>query len=352
MTVVRIGLIGCGGIAQRVHIPNLMSLQYQANPIVELRGVVDEIRERAEMVAQATGVQSYSSVSAMLDDSSIDAVMILTPEASHAPLALQAAKAGRHVFVEKPIATSPSDAYQIVQACADQRVKLMVGYMMRFDSDCNKTKELLVAGLIGQPLACSSVYVWPLDVNAYYGMIFDADRAIGPPEQEERKEIPDDEIPPGLVRDTCSHYINLLRYWFGEAKSVWADIDERRPLIVMRFENGMIATHLISGVGEGVRENLITGTEGYIRTRSGYPHIPLDFGRTFFFSTRYGELREPVFPRVNMYQAEVEHFALCILRDQEPRNSGIDSARDLEIMRAVYRAVAERREVEVCGKDM
>lgn len=350
--MIGIGLIGCGGVAQSVHIPNLMKLQYQRRPIVELRGVVDVIKEQAEMVGQATGTRAYPTVGAMLDDPAIDAVMILTPETFHASLAIQAAMAGRHVFMEKPIATSPSAGEEVAQRCADQSVKLMVGYMMRFDSDCNKTRELLSQGLIGQPLTCNSIYIWPIDVADYYGLIFKADSDDELAEaEEERPNVPDDEIPPGLVRDTCSHYINLLRYWFGEVKSVWADIDEHRPFIVMRFESGLLATHQISGVGEGTREHLITGTEGYIRTRLGYPHIPLDFGKTSFFSTRYRELREPVFPRVNMYEAELEHFVQCILEDQEPRSSGIDAAKDLQVMRAVYEAAADRREVEVWSKE-
>gem|GEM_PF-5129885 len=348
-TPLGIAVVGLGGIAQRVHIPNLLTLQFTENPPVRLVGLYD-LRPglAARVAATIPGTRAYQSLDELLADPDVEAVMVCTPEAAHAAPSLAALQAGKHVFVEKPISDRFSEARAIVESSRKAGRVALVGFMMRHDADCQETRKLLEAGSIGRPLTCSSVYVKPMDIGRYYQPPIGAeDRRALVPAPRSAPDHPDDQIPSGVPLGGSIHYLNLLRWWFGDVESVWADVEDTRPLIVLRFRSGVLATQIVAGVGEGIRESLITGQGGYIRTRLRYPGIPLDFGRTVVFSVDDPVLREPVFPRHDMFQEELRHFAACCRGEAVPISSAEDSLWDLAVLRAAYRSHRERREVEV-----
>jgi len=122
-----LGLVGCGRFGA------FCLTAFATIPNLTLMGVADQDRSRAEPTATAFGVTAYSDYEALLADPRVDVVAINTPPALHAPMTLAAAAAGKHVFCEKPLATTIDDATSVLRAARDGRVRLAVDYVMRWN---------------------------------------------------------------------------------------------------------------------------------------------------------------------------------------------------------------------------
>jgi predicted dehydrogenase len=122
-----LALVGCGRFGE------FCLTAFATIPNLTLIGVTDRDQRRAEVTARALGVTAYSDYEALLADPGVDVVAINTPPALHAPMALAAAAAGKHVFCEKPLATTIDDATAVLRAARDARVRLAVDYVMRWN---------------------------------------------------------------------------------------------------------------------------------------------------------------------------------------------------------------------------
>ncbi|MEI8139758.1 MAG: Gfo/Idh/MocA family oxidoreductase [bacterium] len=131
--VVKVGIIGCGGIANGKHMPSLKKL-----PHVEIVSFFDIVPERATAAATAFGVKGAKvcgSYKEMLNDKTVDVIHVCTPNKSHSDLAILALDAGKHVMCEKPMAKTSAEARRMVQAVKRTGKKLTIGYQNRFRAD-------------------------------------------------------------------------------------------------------------------------------------------------------------------------------------------------------------------------
>lgn len=142
--MIKIGIIGCGKIAQIRHIP-----EYAANPDAKLYGFFDVNQERAKEIAVKYGGIAYESYQQMLEDPEIDAVSVLTPNFTHAEISIAALKAGKHVLCEKPMATTLTDCEAMAATARKTGKKLMIAQNQRLAGAHRKAKELLDNGAIG-----------------------------------------------------------------------------------------------------------------------------------------------------------------------------------------------------------
>jgi len=122
-----LGLVGCGRFGE------FCLTAFATIPNLKLIGVADRDQRRAEVTASAFGVTAYADYEALLADPDVDLVAINTPPALHAPMTLAAAAAGKHIFCEKPLATTIDDATSVLRAVRDTRVRLAVDYVMRWN---------------------------------------------------------------------------------------------------------------------------------------------------------------------------------------------------------------------------
>ncbi|SDO11529.1 Predicted dehydrogenase [Paenibacillus sp. yr247] len=146
--IFRIGIIGCGGIAKGKHLPSLKKL---AN--VELVAFCDIVNERAEAAAEkygAEGAKVYEDYRELLLDASIDIVHVLTPNDSHAEIAIAALEAGKHVMCEKPMAKTAADAKRMAETAKRTGKKLTIGYNNRFRADSQHLKRVCEEGELGE----------------------------------------------------------------------------------------------------------------------------------------------------------------------------------------------------------
>jgi len=146
---IRVGVIGPGSIAGERLVPALSRL-----PGAQFWSVLSRSEERAQAFAAAHKAGSprpaQTDLAAFLADPLLDAVIVASPDRLHASQALAAARAGKHIFVEKPMATSSQDAQAVVAACREAGIRLAVGYHLRFHAGHRLVQAALQEGTIGQ----------------------------------------------------------------------------------------------------------------------------------------------------------------------------------------------------------
>jgi predicted dehydrogenase/threonine dehydrogenase-like Zn-dependent dehydrogenase len=195
--VVRIGLIGAGSFAQSVHVPNIAKI-----PNAVLRAIADRDGPTATTVAKRVGASlATTDYREILADPEIDAVIIATRHDAHAQLSIEAAKSGKHVFVEKPLALTAEDCAAVAKAVADAGVLLTVGFNRRYSPHVQLAKRLL-ADRVGPKM-----------------MVYRANAGFIP-----LKHWVYDPVEGGgrIVGEAC-HFIDLLTYIAGaEITSVYA----------------------------------------------------------------------------------------------------------------------------------
>ncbi len=158
----RVGIIGCGGISQ-VHMASLANV-----PNVQIAQVNDIRPERAQAAAEKTGARVRDDWRQIVEDPEIDVVHLCTPHYLHAPMAVAALNAGKHVLTEKPMATSLADARDMI-AAADKPGAPMLGvvFQNRYNTSVQMAKELIGSGELGKFLGARAQVSWHR-TPAYY----------------------------------------------------------------------------------------------------------------------------------------------------------------------------------------
>lgn len=176
----------------------------RATPEVRVVGVVDAVPEAAHAAGKLYGLGDeacFTSLAAALAGADADAVLVTAGAAAHAPLALEALGAGKHVLVEKPFALTLSDARALVDAAAAKNLTLMVSQNYRFFPAAWAVRELVAAGALGE---VGSVYA-----------DFRVDMAARLPAGSPYFALPDP-----LLLDMAVHHFDLMRFTLGEAAAV------------------------------------------------------------------------------------------------------------------------------------
>ena len=142
---IKVGIIGCGGIANGKHLP---ALSHQKSR-VDIIAFCDLILERAEKAAKEYGTPDakvYTDYKELLKDERIDVVHVLTPNVAHCELTVAALEAGKHVMCEKPMAATPADAKKMLDAQKKSGKLLTIGYQNRYRQDSQVLKKMCEAG--------------------------------------------------------------------------------------------------------------------------------------------------------------------------------------------------------------
>ncbi|MDR2646829.1 MAG: Gfo/Idh/MocA family oxidoreductase [Oscillospiraceae bacterium] len=169
---VRIGIIGCGGIANGKHMPNLIKID-----TVELVAFCDIIEEKATEAAKKFGTPEakvYVDYKELLADPTIEVVHVCTPNRSHSFITVDALEAGKHVMCEKPMAKTYKEAQAMLEASIRTGKKLTIGYQGRWRSDSLYLREAVQAGDLGEIYYARAIAIrrravptWGVFLNEY-----------------------------------------------------------------------------------------------------------------------------------------------------------------------------------------
>ncbi|MFA6450797.1 MAG: Gfo/Idh/MocA family oxidoreductase [bacterium] len=243
----RVGIIGCGRFSEPGH-----ALHYKLNPRCEFVAVCDTREEQARKLASRFGVkQVFSDAEEMLDRAGLDAVSVCTPTFTHADLVCAAASRGIHVMCEKPFSISPEEGARMVNACAENKVALHVGFHQRYDRGIARARELAAGGEYG---ACfHAEFRWKGlstmgNVPAINNALNLARRAGMSMEGFSPDwRFSDPRIPGGILEVFC-HSIDLAVWMFGvpdsvEGSSRMVSPDARKPehsVALLKYNNGPV----------------------------------------------------------------------------------------------------------------
>lgn len=145
---IKVGIIGCGGIANGKHMPSLAKLDN-----VEMVAFCDIVEERAKKAAEKYGTKDakvYKDYKELLNDKSIDVVHVCTPNKSHSFITIDALNSGKHVMCEKPMAKTSAEARAMVEAAKKSKKKLTIGYQNRFRADSQYLHNICERGDLGE----------------------------------------------------------------------------------------------------------------------------------------------------------------------------------------------------------
>lgn len=211
MSEIKIGVIGCGVIS------GLTVCGYHDDERAQIAAVCDSNKEKAEAKAREWGAEKvYVDYHRLLEDDDIDAVEIITPHDLHLPMAVDAAKAGKHISVQKPMARDVAECRQMIAAAEDAGVILRVNDPFIFYPPIVKAKELIEAGEIGTPTMVrvrttvgSMNCGWEVDPDAW-AWRFDQKRSGG-----------------GNMLDDMHHKFAVAMFLGGDVEKVSAFIENR-----------------------------------------------------------------------------------------------------------------------------
>jgi len=225
---VRVGVIGCGLIAQVMHLHYLRELSDR----FEIAALCDISPGTARAVARAYGVERHSTDWRELIASELDAVMVLT-NASHAPPAIAAARRGLHVFVEKPMCFTLREADEMIAACREANVTLTVGYHKRFDPAYRLAAERLREMPQLRYVRVTTLEAPVAPYVSHYPLlrVDDVPAAVLERAREERAALIDEALPftraadlrrayQELLLDSAVHELNLLRSLLGDPAEI------------------------------------------------------------------------------------------------------------------------------------
>ena len=223
------GIVGCGVISNW-HAKAIGEIEG-----IRLIGVTDVYKDSRDKFALNYGVHSFDSTDEMFANNEIDVVCICTPSGLHAPLALQAAEAGKHIILEKPMALNLKETDEIIAACKKNNVKLTVISQLRFTDAVTRLKEAVDQGLLGK-LIMGDIYMKYNRSQEYY----DKSGWRGTWKMDGG----------GALMNQGIHGIDLLQYIMGPVKSVFAhtrtlvrDIEvEDSAIAILEFQNGALGT--------------------------------------------------------------------------------------------------------------
>ena len=262
---IKVGIIGCGKIAQVRHIP-----EYAANPNAEVYGFYDINLARAEELAVKYGGKAFATYEELLADPEIEAVSVCAANHVHAEITIAALKAGKHVLCEKPMAVTLEECEAMVEAAKESGKYLMIGQNQRLAKAHAKAKELIEQGAIGKVLTFRTIFghggpeTWSIDPGSNV-WFFDKTKAAM-----------------GAMADLGIHKTDMIQYVLGskivKTQAVLTTLDKKdatggligvddNAICIYQMENGIIGTMTASWTYYAAEDNttVIYGTKGELR---------------------------------------------------------------------------------------
>jgi predicted dehydrogenase len=289
-------------------------------------------RIAAQYDVPTTSIYNYENFDEIARNPAIDAVYVALPNSMHAEYTIRAAKAGKHVLCEKPMATSVSDCEAMIAACKAANVKLMIAYRCHFEPTNLAAVKLIRDGALGQIQQIQSAFGF----NA------------GPNQWRLQKPLGGG----GPLMDVGIYSLNATRYLTGEEPasfSAYTYSNPSDPRFATVEENINWITKFPSGVTASCNTTYSAQMDGYFRVYGSNGWLEVNPAFVYEGLNLKAEYRLPgekpvVIDQPNPekdpshFTREADHFSECVLKDQTPRTPGEEGLRDMQCIREIYRS--------------
>ncbi|QGY44070.1 gfo/Idh/MocA family oxidoreductase [Maribellus comscasis] len=356
MKTYRIAILGCGKVAH-LHAKAVQNLKN-----AKLAGVWSRSKNTAEKFASEYKVPFYSEIEPLIKNEKIDLTIICTPHPFHLEPAKLAAKAGSHILVEKPLASTLEDSDEMIKTCKNAGVKLGVISQRRWYEPVKRVKDAIDAGKLGKPVF-GTINMLGWRDEAYY----EADEWRGTWKMEGG----------GVLVNQAPHQLDILLWYMGEIDEVyglWRNLNhpyievEDTAVAIIKFKNGGIGNIIVSnsqkpgiygkvhvhgenGASAGVQTD---GGAMFIAGMSGIQEPPVNDiwsvpGEEKLMEKWKSEdsaFFNSVDPTIYYMERQIEDFIQAIENKREPLVTGEDGRRTVELFTAIYRSTRDNKPVK------
>ena len=328
-------IVGLGSYATRQIMPRFVECE-QSRLVALVSGTPAKLaRYGAEYGIAAANCYSYQNFDRIRDNPAIDIVYIVLPNSMHAEYSIRAARAGKHVMCEKPMAVSTAECRAMIAASRAARRKLMIGYRSRFEPYNRLAIEMARTGHVGPTRIITAEHGF----NAQPGQ-WRLDRALSGG---------------GSLMDIGIYSLNAARYLTGEEPVSVSAVEstdrsdprfrtvEDRIDFMLQFPSGIVA-NCVSSYSSAHNGYRVIGTGGYIDME---PATPYEGHRMTIRKDGKSEARVLPAPAKSQFAAQLDHLSECALADRQPIVAGEEGLADLMVIGAIYRAAREGRTVRL-----
>ncbi len=324
-------IVGLGRISVDHFMPGLLQSKHG-----RVTGLVSGTPDKAQALAAkynvpSSSVYSYAQYDKIRDNPLIDAVYIGLPNSMHAEYTIRAAKAGKHVLCEKPMASTVADSRAMIAACAAAQKKLMIAYRCQLEPVNLKAISLIRSGALGQVQAIESA-------NGFN---------IQPGEWRLNRKLAGG----GPLMDVGIYSLNASRYLTGEEPQVLSayssviDHDGRFNEVeenvgwTMRFPSGIVASCNTTYGADMDGYYKVHGSKGMIELSPafGYEGVHMTGFTGSGAQKQSIDMPEPI-KDPQQFTTQADYFADCIRNNKPVKMSGEEGLRDMELMMQIYRA--------------
>jgi predicted dehydrogenase len=331
-------VVGLGRIALGQVIPGIAQSKRS-----KLVAVVSGDAQKASTIAREYGLDaknaySYDTFDQIKSNPAVDVVYIALPNSMHAEYTIRAAKAGKHVLCEKPMATSVGDAEKMVEACKQAGRKLMIAYRMQYEpfnraaKNAVRNKELGAVKVIEMANAQSE----------------------GTPDQWRLKQAMSGG---GSLVDVGIYCLNTARYLTGEEPvSVsammyktpndprFADVPEESIIFQLRFPSGILVNALSGYGSHRTQRYRVSAADGWMDLDPEFPYRGLRM-RVGHAEGKVEKIEERVMEEKHQFALEIDHFSQCVRENKQPFTPGEEGVQDMKLMAAIYESARTGRPV-------
>ncbi len=356
MQKIKTGIIGCGKVGH-LHAAALMNIPESA-----FTAVCSRSPEKAQSFAQKYNVKTFKNVTEMIEKSGVEMVTIATPHPAHAVPSIEAMKAGAHVLVDKPLASSLADCDAMIQASRKFNRKLGMISQRRLYPPVQRIRQAIDTGKIGKPILGTVTMLGWRD-ETYYK----SDSWRGKWTEEGG----------GVLVNQAPHQLDILQWFMGPIDSLfglWENLNhpyievEDTAVAVIRFKNGglgnivvsnsqnpalygKVHVHGLNGASIGVQTD---GGAMFIAGMSNILEPPYNDLWTIpgeeHFLEKWKKEDADFFNRVNpmeyFHQLQIQDFLQAILNDRPPMLSGEEGRKTVELFTAIYRSKRDNKPIQ------
>ena len=337
----RAAVVGCGEIAKCVHVPD-----YVFCPEAELVALCDVVKGKAKALADrwAPDAKIYTDYKKMLKAEDLDAVTVTLPNYLHAPVTIAALKAGRHVLVEKPMATSSAEAQRMVDTAKKCEKLLMVDQSQRLYPAHVKAKEVIDSGILGRILHVTAMFghEGPEHWSPTGKWFFKKSQARF-----------------GAMADLGVHKADLVRYLTGkevaEISAYYARLEKKNAdvednfVACLKFTDGTVGTLAASWTVKGMdaQYTILHCANGTLRICE-LPDKPLVANLTKPQCEIVFDVPPPVIKYEDSWGLDISGaFVRAALGKEEPFCSGEEGKKSLEVILAAEKSVLTGRSIKL-----
>lgn len=326
-------IIGCGFIAKK-HAASIEKIEG-----AKLVAVMDKIEINMEFYNEEYGATAYTDVEEMFAKEEIDIVSICTPTGLHAPLAIQAANAGKHIILEKPISLKLDEADKIIEVCRKNNVKLSIVHPNRYRPVVQALRKMMDENLLGKISHANALVNWNRG-QAYY------DQAPWRGTKE---------FDGGALMNQAIHNVDLLLWFMGDVEEVYSmeatrfrDIEaEDVSNSLVKFESGALGTiQAATTVYPKNFEESITifGEKGTVKIGGPnaihFEHIDIEGMLESEKTDIVEKIKADPWGKLGHHHI-LEDMIYAIKENKEPAINGVEGRKSLELVLAIYES-AER----------